>query len=88
MSDSNLSSSFQLNLAGQDAARIYRVAKRNGAELINQLRNSHSTSTISADSTQEGTLSAMDGQEEAIDNELYLQGMDTEIETGKSLEIG
>ena len=54
------------------------MQKRNGEELINQLRNSHSTSTITADSTQEGTLSTMDGQEEAIDNELYLQGMDTE----------
>ena len=51
---------------------------RNGPEFINQLRISQSTSTISTDSTQESTLSTTDGQEEAIDNELYLQGMDTE----------
>ena len=51
---------------------------RNDPEFINQLRINQSTSTISTDSTQESTLSTKDGQEEAIDNELYLQGMDTE----------
>ena len=48
---------------------------------INQLRNSQSS--VSASSSQDGTLSTVEGQE-VIDNELYLQEM---VAVGRNWEI-